>query len=435
MAVVICSAPFVLGPTGAESRGTIELGVPGRTNATPWIDARGDFVAVAWGASDGLGKTDVFAATSRDRAVTFSAPIRVNRSPGDARLGGELPPRVSVARASSGKDPEVIVSWTATGNGTEIRLARSTDGGRTFQAAESLQRAGAAGDRGWQALAVDEEGRAHSVWLDHRGLATDRSGHHGSHHSGHDTAGAAENVDGVAMAQLSSLYFSATQAGAASSERELAKGVCYCCKTALAVGHDGALYAAWRHVYPGNIRDIAFMTSRDSGRTFGPPTRISQDGWELSGCPDDGPAIAVDRKNVVHVVWPTVLEGTEPEGALFYASTRDGENFTPRQRIPTLGSLKPTHPQITIDAAGRPFVAWDELQRGTRKVVVREVKLEPSGRTSFGPAAIINDSSPGSYPVLAATSREVLVVWASSGTKSSTIAVRRVELPEDTRGN
>jgi len=27
-------------------------------------------------------------------------------------------------------------------------------------------------------------------------------------------------------------------------------------------------FAAWRHVYPGNIRDIAFTVSRDGGRTL-----------------------------------------------------------------------------------------------------------------------------------------------------------------------
>ena len=80
----------------------------------------------------------------------------------------------------------------------------------------------------------------------------------------------------------------------ASVERELAKGVCYCCKTALALGGNGAVYAAWRHVYTGNIRDIAFIASTDGGRTFAEPMRVSEDRWELAGCPDDGPSMAVD---------------------------------------------------------------------------------------------------------------------------------------------
>ena len=74
------------------------------------------------------------------------------------------------------------------------------------------------------------------------------------------------------MAQKSGLYYAASAGGGrCPPERALAMGVCYCCKTALAAGADGALFAAWRHVYPGNLRDIAFSVSRDSGRTFSAP--------------------------------------------------------------------------------------------------------------------------------------------------------------------
>ena len=38
-------------------------------------------------------------------------------------------------------------------------------------------------------------------------------------------------------------------------------GVCYCCKTAIAAGPADTLYLAWRHVYPGNMRDMAFTVS------------------------------------------------------------------------------------------------------------------------------------------------------------------------------
>ena len=112
------------------------------------------------------------------------------------------------------------------------------------------------------------------------------------------------------------------------------------------------LVAAWRHVYPGDLRDIAFAISRDGGRSFSAPSRVSEDGWAINGCPDDGPALVVDAGGVTHIVWPTVIAGDEPVGALFYASTRDGQRFTPRVRIPTLGSPKPMHPQVALAADG-----------------------------------------------------------------------------------
>src|SRR5471032_1597060 len=110
---------------------------------------------------------------------------------------------------------------------------------------------------------------------------------------------------------------------------------------ALVGGAGGSVYAAWRHVYPGNLRDMAFTLSRDGGKTFAPPVRVSEDKWMLEGCPDDGPSMAVDARKRIHIVWPTLITekaaGSEPTIALFYAMSIDGKQFTARERIPTEG--------------------------------------------------------------------------------------------------
>jgi hypothetical protein len=403
-----------------SSSGDISLAVDGRANQAPWVASDGSVVAVTWGARTAAGATDVYVAVSRDAGMTFGKPVAVTAAAGDARLGGELPPRVALARQPSGGDPHVVVLWTGRTEGrTTIKSARSTDGGRTFTAPVMLQSPAAAGDRGWPALAVDGAGTPHAIWLDHRGLAEPAASRQ---HAGHaqSTSKPAQR-DGVAIAQKSGLYYA--QAGGAP-ERELAKGVCYCCKTALAAGANGSLFAAWRHVYAGNIRDIAFMQSRDGGKTFGPAVRISEDGWQLDGCPDDGPAIAVDKNNVVHIVWPTVIGGANPEGALFYTSTRDGRTFTPRQRIPTLGSPKPSHPQIAIDGAGELYVAWDEVRGGVRGSAFRSMTVNAAaGSAKFGAPQTLGDGA-NSYPILAARPNGLLAVWTAGPPDRSTIVTR-----------
>ena len=327
-------------PTVARVIG-LTLAVDGRSNQTPWAAASGRFVVVAWGAQPAEGGADVFVAVSRDGGETFGAPVQVNREPGTARLGGELPPRVALEPRPGAEVPGIVVAYGArTATGTAIMTARSSDGGRSFEPPRALQASAAAGDRGWHALALDAAGTAHVMWLDHRGLAGGGARDHRQHE--------ADAVDGVAMAERSGLYYARDPgrdargpAAPPATERELVKGVCYCCKVALATGARGEVFAAWRHVYPGNVRDIAFMASPDGGRTFGPPTRVSADDWHLAGCPDDGPAMAVDGDGVIHVVWPTVVGDQTPEGALFYAASRDGRTFTPRTRIPTLGGRGP----------------------------------------------------------------------------------------------
>ena len=403
----------------APGSGTISLAIPGRSNATPWIASHGPFIAVVWGAS-AEGKTDVFVAVSQDGGASFGSPVQVNTGAGEARLGGELPPRVALMPGRGSSTPEMVVLWTARGAATAVRTARSRDGGRTFEPAVTLQAEAAPGDRGWPSLALDTRGTAHALWLDHRGLATSRAS------AARATHAAGASHDGVAMAQKSGVYYAAA-GETASGERELATGVCYCCKTAVAAGPDGSVYAAWRHVYPGNLRDIAFTSSRDGGRTFAPPLRVSEDGWAINGCPDDGPALAVDRTGTVHLVWPTVIDGPTPEGALFYATTRDGRAFTPRTRVPTSGSTRPSHPQIVVDG-GRVVIAWDESVNGQRVAIAREVKPRSEPGLEVGPLMTLSTDGPALYPVMAATPSGLVAVWATGG-PASVVRARAISLP------
>jgi hypothetical protein len=380
---------------------SIALAVPNRANSTPWVAATGTFVAVTWAAAAN-GKGDVFLATSRDSGRTFSAPVRVNSVEGTARISGEIAPRVAVS-AGAGKEPIITVTWNAKSAATEIRTARSRDGGRTFVEEKSLQKAGSIGDRGWQASTLDSRGTLHSIWLDHRAMAASKAaGDHSEHKGEHD---------GVAMAQRSGLYYAAD----GSPERELFKGVCYCCKTAMATGPKGEIYAAWRHVFAGNMRDMAFTMSRDGGKTFTPLTRVNQDGWSIQGCPDDGPAMAVDAKGTVHLVWPTVKD---EQGVILYSTSQDGTTFSTPVRLPTLGAPKPSHPQIVIDPSGRAFVAWDEVRDGIRRAAIAPI----GGRAA---PQVLGDAT--SYPVMAATGSGLVAVWTSGPPDRSTIGVRVVQ--------
>jgi hypothetical protein len=421
LTALLAMSTLVWASPTTTSTPVVTLEVGGHSNATPWVAAAGSFVAVAWGASTD-GKADVFVAVSRDSGQTFSSPVQVNAVAGEARLGGEMPPRVALARKSESAQPDVVVLWTARDQVTQIRMARSGDGGKTFSAPATLPSEAARGDRGWPALTIDRNGVAQAIWLDHRGLAPPPG--NTTPHTNHQS-GAAH--DGAAMAQKSGLYYVAMK-GSPSAERELTKGVCYCCKTALASGPDGALYAAWRHVYPGNLRDMAFTVSRDGGKSFSAPVRVSEDGWAIEGCPDDGPAMAVDARNTVHIVWPTVVSDPDPEGALFYASTRNGRTFTRRIRIPTLGSPKPSHPQIVIDSAGRIVVAWDESVDGKRVAAARVIKVDSNQRATFGDVIALSSEEAGLYPVLAATNAGLIAVWTTGGSASA-VRARTIRLP------
>jgi len=409
----------VASTTSRAAEGARTIAVPGRANANASLASAGSFAVIVWSAAKADGTTDIYASVSSDSAAAFGSPVRVNSTPGDARANGEQPPRVALAARSSGP-PEIAVIWVSKrGAATVLLSARSTDGGRSFSAADVVPAAAAAGNRGWQSLAADNRGAMHAAWLDHRKLA-ERDSQMASmhHHDANNAAGStvATKSDGVAMSELSQIYV-ATLGGAAA--QPVAGGVCYCCKTAIAAGPTGEIYVAWRHVYPGNLRDIAFSVSRNGGRTFTGPARVSEDHWMIEGCPEDGPVLAVDRESRVHVVWPTVVsEKGETVKALFHAVTRDGNTFSERSRLPSSGQAN--HPQITIAGDGSLFVAWDESGGGARKISLARGVPAADGKVSFE----TNASSilrAGTYPALAPLSEGVLLAWTTGNAAASTI--------------
>ena len=393
------------------------LSVPSRASANVSMAADGRMVVAVWSAALAEGQTDIYASVSRDSGATFGAPVRVNATDGNARVNGEQAPRVVLTRVPRGA-PRIAVIWTAGGAaGTTLLTARSDDGGRTFGGSSVVPGSDAAGSRGWQSAVSDPRGGVHALWLDHRGMAAPAGGAPGTHV--HATT--APGSDGFAMAQRSALYTAVIEQP--GSVRAITTGVCYCCKTAIAAAADGTIFAAWRNVYAGSIRDIAASVSRDGGRTFAPPVKVSDDGWVLNGCPDDGPAMAVDSESRLHIVWPTLVTGANGAQtlALFYATSKDGQTFTPRQRVPASGV--PRHPQIAVAADGGVVIAWDESDKGLRQVALARVSNGPSGAVQLTrlPAA-----AQGTYPVVVSTADGMVAAWTSGTGADTKIQVARI---------
>jgi hypothetical protein len=410
--------PTVQDATTLPSASVVHLAIEGHVNAAPSIAARGALVAVGWGAQR-EGRWNIYAATSRDGGRSFSLPVRVNHVDGDGRVNGEIAPRIALVNRRGQADPDVMVAWNAKDATTEIRIASSRDLGKSYAEGEALQSAGAAGDRGWHALAIDRDGSAHAIWLDHRGLAEARR---------QATASGAKTsppgMDGLAMAQHSTLRYAA-RGRTRVEDRVVASGVCYCCKTALVSTSKGML-AAWRHVYEGNMRDIAFAWL--DRPVADAPARVSRDGWSINGCPDDGPALAVDADERVHAVWPTVEQGATPRGGIFYAVLEGASGFTPRLRVPTLGSPKPSHPQVAVEVSGRLHVAWDEVREGVRRAAIVSAASAAGQVPTFGaPRFVTSATVPSQYPVMAAVRGALLIATMDGPSGQTVIGVRRVD--------
>jgi hypothetical protein len=417
------------GMTVGAQDATTALEVRGRVNEHVSLASDGQLVIAAWAASQSERGTDVYAAASRDGGQSFAEPVRVNDSGTRADVGGEQPPQVAIT-AQPGGARGVIVLWTSKGSaGTRLVSARSVDGGRTFGRPALVAGSGAPGNRGWEAMTSDTRGLALAIWLDHRDMARQGSAGQAHHHSdGGSGEGASKDPplreDGASRAQQSQLYVGSLDGSLPA--RGIARGVCYCCRTAMASGPAGAIFAAWRHVYEGNRRDIAFTVSRDGGHTFAPPVRVSEDEWRLDGCPENGPAMTVDPQRRVHIVWPTVVRDRGSSTLkLFHAVTVDGAAFTRRSALPTAGAAY--HPRLATAPDGSLLVAWDEVVDGVRRIRLARGTLDRLGIATFRPVSL-SVNVDGRYPALAVTPSHAVVAWSSCGAGVARIVVVRVPL-------
>jgi hypothetical protein len=134
--------------------------------------------------------------------------------------------------------------------------------------------------------------------------------------------------------------------------------------------------------------------------------------------------MAVDARNRIHIVWPTLVSGatagSDPTIALFYAMSADGKRFTPRERIPTEGM--PHHPQIAIAPDGSLTVVWDEGAHGARRAVVGRASADGEPRFSRD---VIAGPDPAVYPIVAAVRDGVIAAWTSGVGARSVIRVER----------
>jgi len=411
-------------PVPSAPAGAVSLAVAGRVNVVPSIAARESFVAVTWAASAG-NRTDAFVAVSRDGGRSFGSPVRANDVSGTVRSATESGPRIALGPPAAGRtEPAITVVWPGREPASTIRLTRSTDGGRTFAPSTRLEGA-APGTRGWASVDIDAQGRTRVAWLDHRRLAAttaaapartaDGAGgehhHHGAARAASPDAAAAAAA--VARAQESGLYLWTSDAPA----REIARGVCYCCRTAVASAAD-VFVAAWRHVYPGNVRDMALLRSANAGASFGALTRVSEDKWAIDGCPEDGPSIAVDARGTAHLAWPTVVAAPHEHKAVFYTSAATDAPL-PRVLLSPRGRSV-AHPALALTAAGTPVVMWEGT--GTDRGAWFTAG-NAEGR--WAPPVRVSGAVDASYPAIALAGQDLVLAWREQNAQVSRIIVTR----------
>lgn len=270
-----------------------------------------------------------------------------------------------------------------------VRLATSTDNGKTWVVGDWLHRDRSATEHGFVDYAVSDQAEVMASWLD-----------------------GGQTVDGGPMtlraAQLSE--------HGARAETLLDDRVCDCCQTAVGWTREGPL-VVYRNRTRSEVRDI-FYTRRVAG-AWSTPAAVAADNWNITGCPVNGPAVATDGEKVA-VVWFTAADNKPRVRAAF--SDDSGATF----QAPV---------EIASDTSGRVDAQWTPsgnlaltyLRNSGNQSELKLTVLDNKGEVKQDFTVATLDAGRGTgFPRLTATSNALYVVWTAVRDGQTTLKLAKV---------
>jgi hypothetical protein len=336
------------------------------------------------------------------RPGSDAAPVRVNPAGTSVDSLHQAP---GLAVASTG---EVYVTWSSPKPkpegvlyASDLHLARSLDGGRTFEVPLRLN-----DDRpishSFEDLAVAAEGTVLVGWIDSR--------------DGHGRT---------------ATYVARVTERGSRLERvtRLAGGeTCVCCRVDVTTGPGEGAAVMWRKVFPSDVRDMVVSRSSDGGRTFGPAATVHADGWKITACPHRGGRLATDANGRAYAVWYTEATTDRPDVLLAVAA--DGRRFGPPRRVNAATGSVPDHARLAVGADGRGIVVWEDSTAVRRRILLRSIG--EGGRT-LGPVRTLSQAIKAWAPDVAVVPGGFLVAWHEERFPSTRTIVQHISAEEARR--
>ena len=393
----------------------------GALNPTVAVDANSGAVFLSWaeevepapgisGGEAGPATRRAVVARSEDGGATFGAPVvasaaghRVTTStvsPTRVAVGPEGEVYVLYGRDVPGADPDLYESGQ-----TSPWVARSEDRGQSFGAPVEVAPAeSAATTMNVSNLFVARDGDVYVSWLDERERIAHELATKGQPApSGHNHEAAPPTQLRMARSSDGGRSFEAS----VLAQQPVSASV----GTQMAQGKDGPLFISTRSEETNlkasydAVRDMFVSASTDEGRTWSAAKKVHDDGFKISGSPDNTSGLVVDDNGRLHAAWYTGTEGGAGPGVYYAVSDDGGDTFTP-----PVGLLRDTwvpysDVKLAVDSDGHAWVAFEDRRGDEENVVV--ARLDPGGRLEMSKAW------PGSAPDIATVGGKALVTWSN----------------------
>jgi hypothetical protein len=295
-------------------------------------------------------------------------------------------------------DGSLAAHWLVkSGPGTfdyDVTIARSFDGGKTWGKPFTPHRDGVKAEHGFVSLFAAKDGDLAAVWLDGREMKP----------------GAGEHDHG--RGDMTLRYVKIKRDGALTDEAALDARVCECCQTSAAMTADGPV-VAYRDRSDQEIRDISIVRLRDG--KWSQPQSVFKDGWQINGCPVNGPSVAADGRRVA-VAWytgvnnqPRVKLAFSDDAGVSFGGPVTVDDGNPAGRVETL-----------LLADGSALVCWLEKLPGGGEVRLRRVR--PDGKSD--PAITVSVSGvarSNGFPQMARAGDTLIFAWTGARVLTATM--------------
>jgi len=249
---------------------------------------------------------------------------------------------------------------------------------------------GTATEHGFVSMEPLDNDRVLAIWLD--GRKTEGRGH-------------AEYADPEKAMTLRSAEVS--RDGSIDRKREIDAMICDCCQTDMVFSNGQAL-AVYRDRTEDEIRDISIARYNLESGEWSTPQPVHRDGWQISGCPVNGPRID-SNGDLTAVIWYT--EADDDKVVKLAISSDGGESFNEPvvvAREYTLGRV-----DLVIGDDGKIYASWLSGRDGTGYVMLRTVS--PDGELGEPVRTGITTSSRRSgFPRISAVENGVLLAWTQT---------------------
>ncbi|MCZ6856077.1 MAG: hypothetical protein O7G86_19345 [Gammaproteobacteria bacterium] len=179
--------------------------------------------------------------------------------------------------------------------------------------------------------------------------------------------------------------------------------VCDCCQTDVALGSEGPI-VVYRDRSPEEIRDISVAWFRDGAWSQG--KTVSDDNWQVYGCPVNGPAIDA-AGDIVAVAWHTQADN-QPR-VRFARSYGASDEFDAPIDIDATRALGRV--DVLVDELGEGYVSWlrqgeDNMAEFCVRSVSRDGKLGQIRVIAEIPA-----TRPSGFPQMTRVGDQILFAW------------------------